>query len=158
MHVVILCDSKFGNTRHLAEAMQSALTGSHQVELRTPADGLPDRGAVDVLLVGGPTHAHGASQPLKTALSALPKGSLDGARTATFDTRFDMAKILTGSAAGSAHQAARSAWGRRRSRRRRASSSHGDNPPVLAAGELERCGLVGARGARRRGTEVAVVR
>ncbi len=55
MHVVILCDSKFGNTRHLAEAMQSALTGSHQVELRTPADGLPDRGAVDVLLVGGPT-------------------------------------------------------------------------------------------------------
>ena len=137
MHVVILCDSKFGNTRHLAEAMQSALTGSHQVELRTPADGLPDRGAVDVLLVGGPTHAHGASAPLKTALSALPKGSLAGARTATFDTRFDMAKILTGSAAGSATKLLKRAGATEVAPPESFFVSR-DNPPVLAAGELER--------------------
>src|SRR3954463_883892 len=96
MHVVILCDSKFGNTKHLAEAMQTALSPEHDVELRAPADGLP-ASAIDVLLVGGPTHGHGVSLPLKATLTALPKGSLVGARTATFDTRIDMAKILTGS-------------------------------------------------------------
>ena len=80
MHVVILCDSKFGNTKHLAEAMQTALRVSHDVEVRAPADGLPQASAMDVLLVGGPTHAHGASAPLKTTLAALPKGSLAGTR------------------------------------------------------------------------------
>jgi flavodoxin len=137
MHVVILCDSKFGNTQHLAEAMQNALRTSHQVELRTPEDGMPDRGAVDVLLVGGPTHAHGASQPLKTALSALPKGSLAGARTATFDTRFDMARILTGSAAGSATKLLKHAGATMVAPPQSFFVSR-DDPPVLAAGELER--------------------
>src|SRR6476659_238658 len=70
MHVVILCDSKFGNTKHLAEAMQTALRRDHHVELLAPVDGLPDPRDIDVLLVGGPTHAHGASEPLKTALAA----------------------------------------------------------------------------------------
>ena len=102
MNVVILCDSKFGNTQRLAEAMQGALSPTHDVQVRRPADGLPDPEAIDVLIVGGPTHAHGASQPLKAALKALPDGSLKRTRVAAFDTRFRMAKLLTGSAAGSA--------------------------------------------------------
>src|SRR3954463_3026691 len=137
MHVVILCDSKFGNTKHLAEAMQTALRGEHDVELLAPADGLPDPRAIDVLLIGGPTHAHGASEPLKTALGALPKGSLAGARTATFDTRFGMAKILTGSAAGSATKLLKRAGATVVAEPESFFVSR-NNPPVLAAGELER--------------------
>jgi|tagenome__1003787_1003787.scaffolds.fasta_scaffold19386289_2 flavodoxin len=137
MHVVILCDSKFGNTKHLAEAMQTALRRDHHVELLGPVDGLPDPRDIDVLLVGGPTHAHGASEPLKTALAALPKGSLAGARTATFDTRFDMAKILTGSAAGSATKLLKRAGATVVAEPESFFVSR-DNPPVLAAGELER--------------------
>jgi hypothetical protein len=117
--------------------MQTALRRDHHVELLAPVDGLPDPRDIDVLLVGGPTHAHGASEPLKTALAALPKGSLAGARTATFDTRFDMARILTGSAAGSASKLLKRAGATVVAEPESFFVSR-DNPPVLAAGELER--------------------
>ena len=148
MNVVILCDSKFGNTRHLAEAIQAALRGDHTVQLRAPAEGLPELAAIDILLVGGPTHAHGASEPLKTALAALPKGSLAGARTATFDTRLDMPKMLTGSAAGSATKLLARAGATLVAPPESFFVSR-DDPPVLAAGELERAaswarGVIGA--------------
>ena len=114
-----------------------ACSVSHDVELRAPADGLPQAAAIDVLLVGGPTHAHGASAPLKTTLAALPKGSLAGARAATFDTRFDMAKILTGSAAGSAEKLLKRAGATSVAPPESFFVSRQD-PPTLAAGELER--------------------
>ena len=108
--------------------MQTALRRDHHVELLAPVDGLPDPRDIDVLLVGGPTHAHGASEPLKTALAALPKGSLAGARTATFDTRFDMARILT--ARGPVRRASCSSVPERQwSRNRRASSFHATTRP-----------------------------
>jgi flavodoxin len=137
MNVVILYDSKFGNTQHVADAIGAALRPTHSVELRTPTEGLPDPATIDVLFVGGPTHAHGASAPLKTTLDTLPKGSLARTRTVTFDTRFDMPRLLTGSAAASATKLLK-----------RAGASvvappesffvTRDNPPVLEAGELER--------------------
>ena len=75
-------------------------------------DGLGDLAGVDLLLVGGPTHAHGASAPLKEALRALPRGSLAGMRAATFDTRFRMSRLLTGSAAAAAASLLRRAGAR----------------------------------------------
>ena len=99
MNVVILCDSKFGNTRRLAESMSAALHPDHHVELRGADDGLGRMTGIDVLLVGGPTHAHGASTALKHALAAIPADALKGARVAAFDTRFRMPRVLTGSAA-----------------------------------------------------------
>ena len=78
-----------------------------------------ETGAVDLLLVGGPTHAHGISRAstrkvgatdekntyagpttepgLREWLAALPLGRGRGA--AAFDTRFDKPVLLTGSAA-----------------------------------------------------------
>ena len=102
MHVVILCDSKFGNTKHLAEAMQTALSRNHDVELRAPADGLPKRGD------RCPARRRADACPRRLAATqddALPRcrrARSREPRTATFDTRIDMAKILTGSAAVSA--------------------------------------------------------
>ena len=72
MHVVIVCDSKFGNTAQVARAAQTALAAGNTVDLRSATEGIGDLTGVDLLLVGGPTHAHGASVPLKEALGALP--------------------------------------------------------------------------------------
>jgi flavodoxin len=137
MNVVILYDSKFGNTRHVADAIGAALRPAHTVELRTPTQGLPDPSSIDLLFVGGPTHAHGASSPLKTTLGTLPKGSLDRTRTATFDTRFDMPRLLTGSAANSATKLLERAGASIVAPPESFFVSR-DDPPVLEAGELQR--------------------
>ena len=137
MNVVILCDSKFGNTRRLAEAMERALSPAHTVELRQPTDGLPGAAGIDLLIIGGPTHAHGASQPLKDALQAVPNGSLKGTRAAAFDTRFRMARLLTGSAAASAGKLLKHT-GISEVAPVESFFVTRDNPPTLDPGELER--------------------
>ena len=139
MHVLILCDSKFGNTKRLAESMVAALGDTHEVTLRSADEGLGPVAGVDVLVVGGPTHAHGASQPLKRALAALPEGSLTAARAATFDTRFRMARILTGSAAASASKTLKRAGAEIVASPESFFVSR-DDPPTLDPGELDRAG------------------
>lgn len=102
MNILILYDSKFGNTARLATAMADAVGTEHKVSSRAITGAPTDAVRFDLVLVGGPTHAHGASQPLKDALRQLPQGSLKGVHAAVFDTRFRMPKALTGSAAGAA--------------------------------------------------------
>jgi flavodoxin len=137
MNVVILCDSKFGNTKRLAESMAAALRDTHSVSLRSADEGLGPVTGVDVLLIGGPTHAHGASRPLKDALSAIPEGSLTAARVATFDTRIQMARILTGSAAASASKALKRT-GARMVAPPESFFVTREDPPVLLSGEIDR--------------------
>jgi flavodoxin len=139
MNVLILCDSKFGNTVRLAESMNAALGDTHSVTLRSADEGLGPVSRVDVLLVGGPTHAHGASVPLKEALAAIPAGSLEGARVAAFDTRFRMPRILTGSAAETAAKVLKRAGANVVAPPESFFVTH-DNPPVLAPGEFDRAG------------------
>lgn len=137
MNVVILCDSKFGNTRQLAESMTAALSDAHSVALRTAEEGLGRADGIDVLLVGGPTHAHGASVALKEALSAIPAATLKNARVAAFDTRFRMARFLTGSAAESAAKVLKRA-GAAIVAPPESFFVTRDNPPVLDPGEVDR--------------------
>jgi flavodoxin len=139
MNVLILCDSKFGNTVRLAESMNAALGDTHSVTLRSADEGLGPVSRVDVLLVGGPTHAHGASVPLKEALAAIPAGSLKGARVAAFDTRFRMPRILTGSAAETVAKVLKRA-GANVVAPPESFFVTRDNPPVLAPGEFDRAG------------------
>ncbi len=109
MNILILYDSKFGNTERLAVAMQAAMGSQHRVSSRALVSAPTDAAHYDLVLVGGPTHAHGASQPLKQALHQLPSGSLKGVPVAVFDTRFRMPRALTGSAAGVAAKLLRKA-------------------------------------------------
>lgn len=139
MHVVIVCDSRFGNTEQVARAAQAALADGNTVDLRSAAEGMGDLTDVDLLLVGGPTHAHGASAQLKTALGAIPRGSLAGLRAATFDTRFHMSRLLTGSAAAAAASLLRRA-GARTVAPPESFYVTRDTPPTLEPGELERVG------------------
>ena len=101
MKVLIVCDSEYGNTWKLATEMAAALQpyADEVVTLKAgEAAGVPLSG-YDLLLVGGPTQGHTVSPRLKTVLEAAPRDSLRGAKALAFDTRMNMMKLLTGSAA-----------------------------------------------------------
>ena len=102
MNALVLYDSRYGNTERIAEAIALVLQETLPTRLTSIAEvtdceeTLHD---VDLLVIGGPTHKHGMSDPLKGALSCLGERSLDGIRVAVFDTRVHGARMVTGSAA-----------------------------------------------------------
>jgi flavodoxin len=102
MNALVLYDSKFGNTERIAEAVALALQEALPTRL-TAVDGVEDCSealvGVDLLVVGGPTHAHGMSEPLRDPLRCLGDRSLLGMRAACFDTRVHGPRLATGSAA-----------------------------------------------------------
>lgn len=121
MRALIVYESMFGNTRLVAEAIGAGVAASISVEIanvnRVTAAQLS---AIDILVVGAPTHMHGMSRPAsreaarmqvtpELPLEADAPGTgvrewLAGLETsatlyAAFDTRIDMASWITGSAA-----------------------------------------------------------
>ena len=102
MNALVLYDSTYGNTERIAEEIALAL----QEEVPTRLASVDELGegaraleAVDLLVVGGPTHRHGVSDPLREVVERLDLDALGGLRAAPFDTRLRGAKIVTGSAA-----------------------------------------------------------
>ncbi len=121
MKVLVVYESLYGNTAAIGEAIAASLR-SHGLEVEAgPISKIPPAQAArfDLLVVGGPTHAHGMStsstrktavddkensfpeptvQPgLREWLTGLPAGA--GRLAAAFDTRIDKPIFLTGSAA-----------------------------------------------------------
>ena len=121
MRALIVFESMYGNTHAVADAVAEGLGGDVEVRPVHEAGSLP--GAVDFLVVGGPTHMHGLTTAIsrKMAVSAAAEDDdvriepgateapglrewlrdLDGTaiRAAAFDTRGDARAALTGSAA-----------------------------------------------------------
>ena len=112
MRATVVCESAFGNTRKIAEAIAEAL----DAELLSVEDSLPDLDALDLLVVGAPTHVHGLpsersrkaavdqggtgvdpTRGIRDWLTELPPAN--GQLVAAFDTRFEKPAWLTGSAA-----------------------------------------------------------
>ena len=122
--------------------------------LRTADEGLGEPADVDVLLVGGPTHAHGASVALKEALSAIPSTSLKGVQVATFDTRFQMSRFLTGSAANSVVKVLKRAGGAVVAPPESFFVTR-ENPPVLLPGEIDRAKAGHGRSWARKGARAS---
>jgi len=116
MRSLVVYESWFGNTQHIAERIALALQEEGQVELRTVDDVVPPLEDVDLLVVGGPTHVHGLSGKrsreaaldqggfgeigigVRGFIAALPNGA-HGPRVAAFDTRANKPVLLVGSAA-----------------------------------------------------------
>jgi flavorubredoxin len=100
MNTLVIYDTKFGNTRMLAEAIgrKLALFGSARV-LPVGDVAQNDLRRVDLLVIGGPTQAHGVSPAMRKFIGALDVSPTAQTWTAAFDTRFPMATIITGSAA-----------------------------------------------------------
>jgi hypothetical protein len=121
MKALVVFESMFGNTQLIASAIAEGLAPRMQVDL-VEVGGAPAAldGDLDLLVVGGPTHAFGMSRPgtrqsaaeqakhglvsagtgLREWLGALPKDSSHLA-AATFDTRIAKPH-LPGSAAAAA--------------------------------------------------------
>jgi hypothetical protein len=128
LNILIVYESMFGTTRHVAESIESgarSVVGNHvTVTLRRVSEVLPDDLMdTDVLVIGGPTHAHSMSRPESRAeaakwaadparqLTLEPDATFDGVREflrtlhptdadfIAFDTRVDAPEMFTGSAA-----------------------------------------------------------
>lgn len=109
MKALIIYDSEYGNTQQIAQALAEALKLYGEVQLMAAAEaGTPSLQGIDLLLIGGPTQIHGLSPTMRTLLDKLPSQALRGLPVVTFDTRFRMAAVLSGSAAQTiAHKLAR---------------------------------------------------
>jgi flavodoxin len=115
MKVLIVVESMYGNTHAVAEAVAEGFAPDVEakvVDVATLGKGLPDD--VDVVAVGGPTHAHGMSRHstrqstheldeaheavgVRDWLVTLTGG--EGRAAVAFDTRLRKPEWLVGSAA-----------------------------------------------------------
>jgi hypothetical protein len=132
MKALVAFESMFGNSEQVARAIAAGLEGYGEVVVRDVAD--PNSGDppadLDLLVVGGPTHAFSMSRP-STREDAIRQGArqgladrgmrewLDGLATdlcelpvATFDTRVSRVRRLPGSAARGAARVLRRRRGR----------------------------------------------
>jgi hypothetical protein len=121
VRALVVDESQFGTTHRIAEAIGRGLAETLDVEVANVNAALRLEG-VDLLVVGGPTHVHGISSPRTRAeapkwaakagrglhldsdaggvgvrewLDALPPFT---AMAASFDTRTDIPRILSGAA------------------------------------------------------------
>lgn len=99
MNALVVYASQFGNTKQVAEAIGAALAEHYAVRVVSVDEAVPLTDDLDLLVVGGPTQAHGASHDMKALLESIDRGALAGVPVAAFDTRFQMPRWLAGSAA-----------------------------------------------------------
>lgn len=86
MKKLVVFDSKFGNTKKIAEAIAKGMDDDVKVLCVGDMEG-SSLNDIDLLVVGAPTHGGQASQPLRDWLSQLEAGCLRGVKVAAFDTR-----------------------------------------------------------------------
>ena len=123
MRAVVVYESMFGNTHEVAEQIAEGLRIAAEVEVLAVGDAIGRiLGDVDLLVVGGPTHAHGmsrhatrsgaadqADQDVGLTLEAGADGpgvrewlhgmpADHGTAAAAFDTRLDAPAAFTGRA------------------------------------------------------------
>ena len=118
MKALLVYESMFGNTEEVARAVAHGLARTMQVDVRKVTDApAPVTTFVDLIVVGGPTHAFSMSRPASRA-DAIEKGATRGdpdvglrewidrvkkgphsELVAAFDTRAERVRHLPGSAA-----------------------------------------------------------
>ena len=64
MKALVVYESVFGNTQHIAEAVGSGLRQNFEVEIAEVGSAKPDLGGIDLIVLGGPTHAWGMSRTM----------------------------------------------------------------------------------------------
>ncbi len=121
MRALVVYESMYGNTWHIAEAICDGLEAGGIGSTVVPVDhAKPAQAhAVELLVIGGPTHAHGMTRPgtrsqaLRDKKNSFPDPTTDrglrdwmddlgegsGRPGAAFDTRLRGPKAFTGSAA-----------------------------------------------------------
>lgn len=106
MKAFVIYASRHGNTQKVAEAVADGIRTHASVELMA-IDKAPTSfvGQADLVVIGGPTEAHGMTPPVRQFFEGLQPGGLKGVAAAAFDTRLDWPRWMSGSAgAGIAHR------------------------------------------------------
>lgn len=99
MRALVVYDSTYGNTEAIARAVADGLAENHSVRVLRAAIAQPsDVAWAELLVVGAPTQRHRVSEAMAIFLDKLPKRSLHNVSAASFDTRYRLARWLTGSA------------------------------------------------------------
>ncbi|MBN1925361.1 MAG: flavodoxin family protein [Prolixibacteraceae bacterium] len=87
MKVVVVYDSKYGNTRLVAEAINEGIGKNHENILLNSAEAKTfDFNDTEFLIVGSPTSGGWYTNPVKEFLESLRDPILKGKKVATFDT------------------------------------------------------------------------
>ena len=94
MLIQVIYDSKFGNTERIARTIAEAF--GPDARIGVVGDAAQIETGVSLLVVGGPTQAHGTSPAMTEFLARLP--SLNGVAVAAFDTRLTWPRLLSGAA------------------------------------------------------------
>jgi flavodoxin len=103
MQIVIVYDTKFGNTEKIAKAIARGASELGSVRLMDSGQlALLFADRPDLLLIGGPTQKRGMSPGLREVVDVLARGGVQGLSTASFDTRYGGSTWLMGSAASEA--------------------------------------------------------
>jgi len=111
MYAAVVYDSKFGNTRRIAEAIARGVGTHGNAHALSIAEAVHDghpAGRPDLLLIGGPTQRRAATKALRAFVDDLP-ARLRGVPIASFDTRYRGALWLMGSSAVEIAKALRTA-------------------------------------------------
>jgi flavodoxin len=100
MKTLVIYDSQFGNTERLAHMIAQRLGAEAPL---WAADGAA-RAALqqrewELLVIGAPTQNHTVSPTMRALLQGAPHGTFVHTHVAVFDTRYRMARFLSGSAA-----------------------------------------------------------
>lgn len=99
MNTLVVYESQFGNTKKVADAIGKTLEAAGPVRVIAIETFEPSfLVGVDLLLVGGPTQAHGMTRPMVKFLGNLTAKPA-GIAAAAFDTRIKGPVFLWGTAA-----------------------------------------------------------
>jgi flavodoxin len=99
MKSLVVYGSRHGNTRKVAETIASELRKHGEVHLVSAEKAVSTLlEETDLVVVGGPTEAHGITEPVARFLERVPAAALAGKNAAGFDTRLRWPRWLSGSA------------------------------------------------------------
>jgi len=97
---LVIYATRTGNTERVAAALATGLHELGEVQVLSVADApAPLPANVDLLVVGGPTEGHGATEAILALFEEMEPDALDGVLAAAFDTRMRWPRLLSGSAA-----------------------------------------------------------
>jgi flavodoxin len=88
MKALVVYDSVYGNTEHIAHAIGDGLTGEVRVA-RVGNLNAAELVTVDLLIVGSPVHNGRATAAIDALLKQIHAHALDAKHVAAFDTRFE---------------------------------------------------------------------
>ena len=86
MRTLVVFDSVYGNTEIVAKAIAETIPGEVQV-LRVGQVNPGELEAVDLLIIGSPTHGAMPTEAVQALLDSIGPPPREGVRVATFDTR-----------------------------------------------------------------------